>query len=511
MRTPRSKGPGSGRYLAVRILLTLGVLAGVQTRGSEAPSLAIETSNAKLATAFRWASDKALSYVQTGKTGVVDRHERDRAGTGNVEYMPCYWAGYTTRTAFYSRDYCHQALGAHLLGLRRENLAMLRAFAASATAERKWFPLWALNFDGSPFRLDYGSDTHFVREVPAVFELVEQCHRQYLWTGDATYLTDPALTNFCARAVTDFIELHDTRIPNGVAEGDGSGDIFRGSATYNEIRSPLIEAGDGIACQYQALLAQAGLLAARRETGPAKQLESRAERLRTFFHTQWGVTSNSALYVRGYDVRGRILTDFGLENSWFMPMKFITPPSSRTDAYLEFIARAVDSPKQRPSNLEAISYLPGVFFPYHRTEDGWKWLEYLIDAPDREYPEISYTVISHVVEGLLGVDPDAPEHSLLTIARLPQAVPDLGVRNIPLGSHRIAVKHRGRTESTLEHTAGPAPLQWQAGFYGNHAIVRVNGEAKPAESRRIHGVPASFVTLEVRPGQSATAQVPSEP
>jgi len=39
-------------------------------------------------------------------------------------------------------------------------------------------------------------------------------------------------------------------------EGDGSGDIFRGSATYNEIESdsPLIESGDGIACQYQALL-----------------------------------------------------------------------------------------------------------------------------------------------------------------------------------------------------------------------------------------------------------------
>ena len=54
---------------------------------------------------------------------------------------------------------------------------MLRAFAASATAGRKWYPLWALNFDGSPFKLDYAGDHSFVREVPAVFELVEQCLR----------------------------------------------------------------------------------------------------------------------------------------------------------------------------------------------------------------------------------------------------------------------------------------------------------------------------------------------
>jgi hypothetical protein len=119
-----------------------------------------------------------------------------------------------------------------------------------------------------------------VREVPAVFELVEQCYRQYLWTGDSVYLQDPVLWNFCTKAVTEFIELHDTRIPNGVAEGDGSGDIFRGTATYNEIRSPLIEAGDGIACEYQALLSYARLLAARGETEQAKAFGDKANAFR---------------------------------------------------------------------------------------------------------------------------------------------------------------------------------------------------------------------------------------
>ncbi len=44
--------------------------------GAESPQLSIETSNPKLERAFQWASAKALSYVQTGKTGVVDGHER---------------------------------------------------------------------------------------------------------------------------------------------------------------------------------------------------------------------------------------------------------------------------------------------------------------------------------------------------------------------------------------------------------------------------------------------------
>ncbi|MBL9135571.1 MAG: hypothetical protein JNK85_06865 [Verrucomicrobiales bacterium] len=486
----------------------VGILLVALARGGEYATPVIETSNSKLAAAFRWSTGKALSYVQTGRTGVVDRHEGDKAGAGPVPYMPCYWAGYTFRTAFYSRDYCHQAAGAQLLGLHRENLAMLRAFAASATAGRKWYPLWALNFDGSPFKLDFQGDHSFVREVPAVFELVEQCWRQYQWTGDETYIRSPVLTNFCAKAVTEFIRLHDSRIPNGVAEGDGSGDIFRGSATYNENRSPLVEAGDGMACQYQAFLAYSGILGARGEHEAARSYATKAEQLRSFFNSQWGVKKGEEHFVRGYDTRGEALTDFGKENSWFLPMKFITDPSPRTDAYLGFIARSVEDPRQRPPNLEAISYLPGVFFPYHRVEDGWRWLEYLIDAPDREYPEISYTILSHVVEGLLGFEPDAPGRTFHTMAHLPGAIPEVGVRGIPMGDHRIDVTHRGMRESVVTHVSGSGPLKWQAYFHGSHSEILVNGERRLAEPRSVHGVRSSRVVLELPPGRSITATVP---
>lgn len=485
------------------VTLTAPVVACAQ------PVLSISSSNKKLEAAFNWAREKALSYVQTGKSGVVDRHERNSPGTGDVPYIPSYWAGYTSRTAFYSRDYCHQATGGHLLGLQRENLSMLKAFAATSTETRKWFPLWALNFDGSAFKLDSPRDDYFVREVPAVFELVEQCYRQYLWTGDPAYLNDPTLWNFCTKAVSEFIELHDTRIPNGVAEGDGSGDIFRGSATYNEVASdsPLIESGDAIACQYQALLSYSKMLALKGEGGKAEEFAQKATRLKSLFNEEWGVKKDSTGYVRGYDVKGNAPTNWGLENSWFMPMKFITEPSERNDAFLDAIARCMDSRWGRPSNLEAITYIPGVFFPYNRVDEAWKWLEYIIDQPDREYPEVSYTLIGHVVEGMLGLEPNLPGGSFSTVSRLPDAVGSVEVSDIPLGDHRINVAHEGLTKSQVRHVSGGAPLKWEACFYGDHMKVSVNSKVIDALKKKIHGLNACFVVVDLPVGESATAEL----
>jgi hypothetical protein len=125
-----------------------------------------------------------------------------------------------------------------------------------------------------------------VREVPAVFEQVDQCYRQFMWTANPGYLNDPTLWNFCAKAVTDFIELHDARIPNGVARGDGSGDIFRGPAIYTEIESdtPLIKSRDGIACQYQALLSHSKMLTLQGGDKKAKDFARKAECLKSFFN-----------------------------------------------------------------------------------------------------------------------------------------------------------------------------------------------------------------------------------
>jgi len=92
----------------------------VFANSADSARICIQTQDKKLEQAFNRAVDMALSHVQTGKSGVVDRWEKG-AGTGNVVYIPCYWVGYNSRTAFYSHDICHQVVGGHLLNLHLEN------------------------------------------------------------------------------------------------------------------------------------------------------------------------------------------------------------------------------------------------------------------------------------------------------------------------------------------------------------------------------------------------------
>ncbi len=476
----------------------------------------IETTNKKLESAFNWAVGMGLSHVQTGKSGVVDRWERG-AGSGKVAYIPSYWGGYNSRTAFYSRDICHQFSGGHLLNLQLENFTMLREFAKTSTAERKWFPLWALNFDGSSFKLDHRSDNDFVREVPAAFELVDKAYQLYLWTGDKKYIEDESLWNYYLHIVDDFIKLHDTRIPNGVAEGDGSGDIFKGSATFNEERSiPLVEAGDGIACQYKAFEAFAMMAKARGNKKLYHEYNTKAVELKKYFNSQWSVKADSKNLVRGYNIKGEPLTNWGKENSWFMLMKGISIPSERRENYIDFVDESASSKRGKPSNIEARSYLPETFFINNRINQGWKWMEDIINnidiqfpvsktKGDGNYPEISFVLVSNVVEGLMGVEPNAPEAKLATIARLPASISDLKVKNITIGNSLFTLYHSSNNKSVLTFQSGQNDFTWQVRFYGDHPIIQVNGITKKAKKKLLNGAKISFVDIKIKAGETIEA------
>ena len=465
-----------------------GAAAGLTgTRASAAPAgLAVTSGNAQLVADFTWARQRALDWVQTGK---------------KPGYIPCYWAGLTTRPAFYSRDFAHQALGAHLLGLDAENLSMLRTFAKSATAARKWYPLWSFTFDGKAYGVDYKSDTNFVREVPAVFELTQKGVEQYLWTGNRAYVDDAGLFGYYTNSVNAFVTAHDDN-RNGIADEDGTGSIFKGVVSYNENKEKLLEAGDAIGSQYQALRAYAVAQAARGDTAGAAATTQRATALQATFEKTW-YSTKAGRYIRGFNAGGP-LTNFGKENSWFMPMKEITAAGARTDAYLDFVDSSVAA--LPPFNIESYTYLPETFFRWGRVEQAWKWLRYVANSR-AAYPEVSYTIVGNIVEGLLGVRPDAPAAALATLSHLPSAVPWLKADHIRLGAHDLAVHHAGAATSTLTHNAGPRPLTWTARFAGQHATITVNGQPRPATSQTVGGRVVSAVDVTVAAGSAATATV----
>jgi len=482
------------------------------------PDIAISSSNKELEKAFNWAKAKARSYVLTGKGGPVNRSEKE-SPPDSVAYIPSYWAGYPLRTAFYSRDFCHQLAGAHWLGLALENFTMMRAFAASSNQSRQHYPLWAINFDGSPYSLDYRDDDDFVREVPAVFELVEKIYQLYLLTGNEDYLWDEVLWSYCTRAVTDFVEQHDKKIPNGVAEGTGTGDIFKGTATYNEQHDiPLLEAGDGIASQYQAYLAYAAMAELRGNAALSATFYAKAKELKQYFNTDWGI-KDTDLYNRGYDTLGKPVTGWGKENSWFIPMKGITDDQSpRHDKYLDFIAEKLQSKGGIPANIEAISYVPEIFFQYNRNEEGWKWMWHVISTIDQDhdqaaltgkqgdYPEISFVLVNNVVEGLAGIQPLSGK-IIRTASHLPKKVSDLSLSHVKSGSHIISVNHIGNVKTVLRCEQGSEKFHWQAAFAGDFAVLEVNGKEMPAKQHQVAGQLYSYVEIPITVGQTIQVSV----
>lgn len=484
-----------------------------KAEGAISTDLEITSSNPELVETFNWAKKKACSFVQTGKKGPINISERN-SQSEEVAYIPSYWAGYPGRSAFYSRDYSHQLIGAHLLGLDKENFAMMKAFATSTDTSKKWFPLWAINFDGSPFELDYRGDDNFVREVPAVFELVEKAYDLYRWTGNNGYLEDEELWKYYTKAVTDFVSIHDKIIPNGVAEGTGKG-IFEGAASYNESSDvPLIESGDAIASQYKAFHSYSKMAALRGKTDLAIEFSQKSYDLKAYFINDWG-TEGTDSYNRGYLQNGGPVAGWGRENSWFMPMKgIVAAGTQRSDNFLEYINERLESKDGMPDNIEALSYIPEVFFLHHKNELGWKWMKYIIShlqqghvtsgltGKNGDYPEVSYVLIKNVVEDLLGIIPNAKENRVATLSHLPDEIGYLGVDNINMANSKISVRHEGIRTSRLKYGNGEGILFWQARFPGVHDSLFVNGVEKSCKQAENNGLKYSYCDLELKTGES---------
>ncbi|KUJ67411.1 hypothetical protein ACZ90_28445 [Streptomyces albus subsp. albus] len=482
----------------------------------------ISSSDPLIVEMFDWAKRKANSWVHLpGTQGPLNVDENDTSGTGTGTYAPSYWAGYANRSGYYARDTAHQLAGAGVLGLHAENKEMLRSFAASATAEHAYYPVWALNFDARTYlSIDYRDPGSFVREVPAPFELVQKAEEAYRWSGDRAYLTDPALWDFYRHATEEFVTQHDGRKDNGpvhVAEGTGRG-IFQGTASYNEVSGePLVEAGDAIGSQYQAYRAMAALARAKGDRTLAGRFDRRARELKAYFNSTWSGTGSGADMVRGYTTDGRALTGWGKENSWFMPLKQIIAPGPRREAYLDYIDDQAGG-AGRPDNIEALTYLPDTFFTDNRADTAWKWMRYIYDQKDiqhvnasqgtnGDYPEVSFTLLSQTVQGLMGVTPDAPAHTLTTQSRLPSGMDWLRIEDLRIGDSAFTLRHDGARKSTLRHTSGSRAYTWEARFPGSHPTLTLDGVTRPARTKVVDGATYTYLRTRVAPGQTVTAEV----
>ncbi|MDL9980210.1 hypothetical protein [Microbacterium candidum] len=457
-------------------------------------SLVVRTESAELSDLLAWAVDTAAGHViRGGTTGPLDVDEHHPGGRGTAVYAPCYRAGYSHRSGYYLRDFCHQAVGAHLAGLRTENAGMLASFVASTV---DGWPAWALNFDGTtPLAIDVKPDGRRVRELPAVFELVETIHAVHRWTGRPV---DAEAAAFAKRTVTDFVAAHDRERRNGIAEAGGAS-IFDGVASYDE--SPelrMFEAGDGIASQYAATRHAAALTAAA--GGDPRHLAAQAHRIHRHYREEWSRDGGDTV-VSGWTREGVAAVGWHREATWFPPMKGLLAGDPRQAAELARIDGLALAPGTAPQNLEALTYLPDVFLRAGDVERAFAWMLRIFSRRDEPhivpqqgvngtYPEVAFTLLAQGVAGLLGLEPDAGAGRLTLAPNLARAVSTLEADGIPFGDGDVDVAVDASTVRVHNGTSRPLEVRLARRRRGVHrdphlAVAEPGETVEPGRSLRL--------------------------
>ncbi|WP_276691685.1 EAL and HDOD domain-containing protein [Exiguobacterium chiriqhucha] len=177
-------------------------------------------------------------------------------------------------------------------------------------------------------------------------------------------------------------------------------------------------------------------------------------------------------YRIGYDLPGRKpVSAFGYETSWFIPYTGLCEAGPRAAAYLDFIHESFQS---RPSpNIEAWTYLPDVFYSWNQGDRGWGYFRHVLDSRSG-YPEVSFTVVSHIATRILGIEPDAPGRAVTTLGRLPPEVAWAQLEHVRVGESDLLVRHEdGNRTTTVVHGAEVHPLR--------HTLVEVLKELDKPE------------------------------
>ena len=156
-------------------------------------------------------------------------------------------------------------------------------------------------------------------------------------------------------------------------------------------------------------------------------------------------------------------------------------------------------------NIESHTYLAEVFYKHNHVSQGWKYLKEVLAGHD-SYPEASYSCIYNVVNGLMGVDADAPNNMFFTLPRLDMVdVTNVDVDHIPFAGRDIRVSHNGNNQTTLTLNSG-ASIQWKIRFQGNYDTISVGGVNYKSTVEYYNGKTISAYTVNVATGQTIVAK-----
>ena len=451
-------------------------------------------SDDRLNAGFAWAKKRALACV----------HRADPVGGWFEAALP-------GRQAFCMRDTAHQSAGAAALGLMDVTKNMLAKFAGSIAESRDFCGYWEIDRRGRPAPVDYVSDADFWYNLPANFDILDACLRQYLWTADEDYLTGEDFTRFYDLTMTAYTQRWD-RDGDGILERapDGS---RRGIGSYDEEHS-LREAevmSDMPAVQALGCDLYASLLRLRGEPERALEYAAKAARLRAVLAEKWWDESSRRLYKArfpgGRMVHARPDRQSGADR-----------PPDPAASHMALYFGGLDDPRKlaleldaaagiQKINVEGLTYLPGLFYRYGQVERAHAFLQRLVHPrlPRRRYPEVSFCIISTLAEGLMGICPIAAPGGLRRLETRPGLPSGMGFARmdaLPVWDGHICVAHDGPLTTLENHTS--APIEWSA--YTTPADF-ASEDSAPADSADNSRYP--LITQVVGPGEIGRVSRPA--
>ena len=459
---------------------------------AQKPSVTFTSSDTALQTAFNRAKEMALSYK--GKLG-------DPVG-------PWYESSLPPRFAFCMRDVSHQSIAAEILGLSAENRNMTSLFVNNISKSKDWCSYWEINKFGKPAAEDYRSDTAFWYNLNGNFDILTACWKLYSWTGDKTYINNPAYLNFYQKSTKDFIDTWVLQADSLLSRpshpreqaGYNRKDAFheyRGLPSYSE-GVPHVKMGvDLVASIYRGLLSYSAMLRLNNQNEQAKTYEQKASRYQQHIENEWW-DPNTSLYNTHF-------TDektFGKGEGetfllWFDALK----DSIRTEKTIAHLL-------SRDWNIENLSYFPYQLYRYGYGKEANKYVLHLTNPATerREYPEVSFGVIQAIVQGLMGIEADAKSGAISTMY---QGNDKTGAKlnDLPILGGTIDVEHQGAAKTTLKNT-GTAPIAWNAKFAGRFDKLMLNGKMVNAgRETSSEGIVYSYLKTRVMPGKNAVVSI----
>ena len=501
----RSIGSAGTRTWRCVYPLTLDAAGKPFERGEAA--IEFESSDHKLVDGFRWAKSQALAYARADGT-----------------IGPWYEAALPGRNAFCMRDVSHQSTGAQFLGLGPRTLNMLRRFAANISASKKWCSWWEITRENLPAPVDFKNDRDFWYDLPANFDVLDACYRQWLWSRNDAYL-DETFLNYYRHTVTDYVDAWD-RGHNGLLEHLSS-DGHMGIATYDEdLQWDVLVGSDLIAAQYAAYRDYAAIERAKNEPKIAEEFEQKANHLKELYNTQWWNSARNRYYEDlGED--GKFISDLKEGNgrsALELPLYFgLTASGTKTETALDILEDRLKADLAQSSaaigGVEGRSYMPDIFYKYGRSRAGYSALTALMDPnlKRRDYPEVSYAVIGNLCSGLMGIRPLQRANAIETLPQLTGETSWAALHHAPVGLNVISVRHTSRGASTepvasisiLTNEDGPE-IAWQPGFSQKSSVLLVNGKRTSAQRKPLAGGgEGSYCEVRVRPGETCTISIPA--